>query len=125
MPARYFTVQEANALLDKVRPLVSEIMDARSQIVAAQPELWPVLEKSIGNGGSRKAGALIGQFEIIQRNVQQIEALGATVKDINSGLVDFLSHRDGREIYLCWRYDEPHLGYWHDLDAGFAGRQPL
>jgi hypothetical protein len=45
------------------------------------------------------------------------------IKDINSGLVDFLAQREGRDIYLCWQYGEDHIRHWHDLDAGFAGRQ--
>jgi hypothetical protein len=47
------------------------------------------------------------------------------LKDLNIGLLDFLSLRGGREIYLCWRYGEAEICYWHDLDAGYGGRQPL
>jgi hypothetical protein len=79
----------------------------------------------VGNGGSRKAGAVLADFEKIQRAVKAIEGLGLQLKDINTGLIDFLSERDGREVYLCWRFDEPRVAHWHDLDAGFAGRQPL
>ncbi len=125
MRARYFTAEEANALLPTLRPLVAALLEARRQIVEAQPELWPVLEKSVGNGGSQKAGELVAHFEKIQRNAKAIEALGVLIKDLNTGLLDFLSERDGREVYLCWRYDEPRVAHWHDLDAGLAGRQPL
>ena len=51
--------------------------------------------------------------------------MGIELKDINTGLVDFLAERDGRDVYLCWRYDEPTVAFWHDLEAGVAGRQPL
>jgi len=125
MRACYFTVAEANALLPTIRPLVAEMLRARQKIVEAQPELWPVLEKSVGNGGSQKAGEMLAHFEKIQRNAKAIEALGVLLKDLNVGLLDFLAERDGREVYLCWRYDEPHVAHWHDLEAGFAGRQPL
>jgi hypothetical protein len=104
---------------------MSAILAARQAIVDAQPELWPMLEKAIGNGGSQKAGALLAQFEIIQHNLRRLQALGIEVKDINHGLVDFPARRDDRDVYLCWRYDEPSITHWHDLDAGFAGRQPL
>lgn len=123
--ARYFTLEEANALLATLRPLMREVLAARQQIVAAEPALWPVLEKALGNGGSRKAGAMLQHFEVIQNGVRAIERLGLEVKDVNLGLVDFLAQRDGRDVYLCWRYDEPRITHWHDLDAGFAGRQPL
>lgn len=125
MPARYYTVEEANALLPSLRPIVGELLDARQRIVNAQPELWPVLEKAIGNGGSKKAGAVLADFEKIQQGVNAIEGMGLQLKDLNTGLVDFLSERDGRDVYLCWRFDEPRVAHWHDLDAGFAGRQPL
>jgi len=93
--------------------------------VDAQPELWPVLEKAVGNGGSDKASAVLVDFEIVDKNVKAITALGLELKDINSGLIDFLAERDGRDIYLCWRYNEPRVAHWHDLEAGFAGRKPL
>ncbi len=125
MPARYYTVEEANALLPSLRPIVKALLDARQRIVDAQPELWPMLEKAVGNGGSEKAGSVLADFEKVQRGVKAIEGMGLQLKDLNTGLIDFLSERDGREVYLCWRFDEPRVAHWHNLDAGFAGRQPL
>ena len=125
MANRYFTVEEANTALTSLRPLVAAMLAARERIVAAQPELWPVLEKAAGNGGSDKASAVLMDFEALRKSVKAIEAMGIELKDINTGLVDFLSERDGRDIYLCWKYDEPRVAFWHDLEAGFAGRQPL
>ncbi len=125
MPTRYFTLDEANALLPTLRPMVAALLDARQRIVDAQPELWPVLEKAVGNGGSAKATLVLTDFEIVDKNVKAITALGLEMKDINSGLIDFLAERDGREVYLCWRYNEPRVAHWHDLEAGFAGRKPL
>lgn len=125
MPTRYFTVEQANALLPTIRPMVAALLEARQRIVDVQPELWPVLEKAVGNGGSAKAAAVLTDFEIVDKNVKAITALGLEMKDVNSGLVDFLAERDGREVYLCWRYNEPKVAHWHDLEAGFAGRRPL
>ena len=125
MPNRYFTVAEANAALTALRPLVAAALEARAHIVAAQPALWPVLEKAAGNGGSDKATAVLVDFEMLRRCLKTIEGLGIVIKDVNTGLVDFLSERDGRDVYLCWRYDEPAVAFWHELEAGFGGRQPL
>ncbi len=125
MPKHYFTVEEANAALATLRPIVAAMLAARERIVAAQPELWPVLEKAAGNGGSEKASAVLMDFETVRRSAKTIEGMGIELKDINTGLVDFLSERDGRDVYLCWRYNEPKVAFWHDLEAGFAGRQPL
>ena len=125
MPNHYFTVEEANAALSVLRPIVAAMLTARGRIVAAQPDLWPVLEKAASNGGSDKASAVFFDFETVRRAAKTIERLGIELKDINTGLVDFLSERDGRDVYLCWRYDEPKVAFWHDLEAGFGGRQPL
>jgi hypothetical protein len=125
MTKRYFTVEEANAALTTLRPVVARMLEARQRIVDARPELWPVLEKAAGNGGSDKASAVLADFEQVQRSVKAIEQMGIELKDVNTGLVDFLAKRDGRDVYLCWRYDEPKVAHWHDLEAGFAGRQPL
>jgi hypothetical protein len=125
MSTRFFTPDEANALLPKVRQQVKEMLRARQRILDAQADLWPVLEKALGNGGSKKAGALVHAFDRIQRSVQAIQSLGVQVKDVNTGLVDFPSIREGRVVLLCWRYDEPEVAFWHDLEAGLAGRQPL
>jgi hypothetical protein len=125
MASRYFTVEEANALLPTLRPIVAAMLEARQRIVEAQPALLPVLEKAAGNGGSREATAVLADFEIVQESVRAIDELGLELKDINTGLLDFLAERDGRDVYLCWRFDEPRVAYWHDLEAGFAGRQPL
>jgi hypothetical protein len=57
--------------------------------------------------------------------IQQVQALGVLIKDARIGLLDFPAWRDGREVYLCWRYGEKSVAYWHDTDAGFSGRQPL
>ena len=126
MPARFFTIEEANGALPRLNELLEQLMQARRVIVEARPELWPVLKKSIGNGGSKKAGELLPQFERIQAAVAAIDAMGIVLKDPDAGLVDFLNRRpDGHEVYLCWRYGEKEVGFWHELNAGFAGRKSL
>ena len=122
---RYYTPEEANAALPEVREIVKTMLAARQRIVDAQPELWPVLEKAAGNGGSRKAGSVLADFEAVQRSVKALERMSIEIKDMNTGLIDFLGKREGRDVYLCWRYDEPSVAFWHDIEAGFAGRQPL
>ena len=122
---RYYTLEEANAALVTLRPLVGEILEIRQAILDVQPELEPVLQKIAGNGGGRVASQVVRQFERLQEIMQLIQESGVELKDLNTGLLDFLARREGRDIYLCWRYGEAEISYWHDLDAGFAGRQPL
>jgi len=121
--SHYFTPEEANALLVIIRPLVEEILEISTQISSRRPELIEVMEKARDNGGSRSGSQAALYFERLTELVAQVNQTGAQLKDVNSGLVDFLSMRDGREVFLCWRYGEPGVRYWHDLNAGFAGRQ--
>lgn len=120
---RLFNLEQANAALQIIRPMVQQILDIRRTILARQPEIWPVLEKAAGNGGNKVASQVEQEFERLDALVRQVEATGAILKDVNTGLVDFLSKHEGRQVYLCWQFDEDQVSYWHDLDAGFAGRQ--
>ena len=122
---KYFTPEEANQALPLVRALVVDVMQARAAIIKAQPELWPVLEKSIGNGGSKKAGELLHEFRRVENGIKSLQQIGCELKDMSIGLVDFPTLRDGREALLCWKYDEPEVAFWHDLQSGYAGRKRL
>jgi hypothetical protein len=121
----YFTVNEANAVVDTLRPWIKEILETRQRILDRMPEVWPAVNRSLGNGGNPIASAVDRDYRRIDVLYKQILATGVEVKDINTGLLDFLSLREGHEVYLCWRYDEKEILYWHELDAGFAGRTPL
>jgi hypothetical protein len=123
--AKHFTADEANQILPQVRTFIVQIMQARQAIVDARPELWPVLEKGIGNGGSKKAGEVLAEFKRVEDGVKNLQEMGIVIKDMSIGLIDFPALRDGREIWLCWKYDEPRVAYWHDLQSGYAGRQRI
>ena len=123
--AKYFTIEQANDALVLLKPIVAEILEIRQTILERQPEIWPSLQKAAGNGGGKVASQVALEFARLDELVRQIQASGAVLKDINMGLLDFPSLREGREIYLCWRYGEDSVQYWHDVDAGFAGRQLL
>jgi len=122
---RFFTLDEANATLALIHPLLGEIMEIRQAILEKQPEVWPVLAKAAGNGGSLAASQVEHEFSRLNQLVHRIQATGAVLKDLDLGLIDFPAQRNGREVYLCWKFGEDQIRYWHDLDSGFAGRQPL
>jgi len=122
---RYFTLQEANETLVTIRPLMDEVQTIRQKILAKQPEAWPAIEKSAGNGGNRALSNMIQDFEKLDALVHLIQDTGVLIKDINIGLLDFPALRDGREVYLCWQYGEGDIAFWHEVEAGFAGRQPI
>ena len=122
---QYFTLQEANAALEIIRPLMDEVQAIRQTILENQPEAWPAIEKSAGNGGNRALSNLVQDFEKLDALIHQIQDAGAQIKDINTGLLDFSALKNGREVYLCWQYGEDDIQYWHEVEAGFAGRQPI
>jgi hypothetical protein len=122
---RYFTPLEANQTLQILLPLMEEVLRIRADIVARRPDLWPAIQKSVGNGGNAELSRLFLNFDRLDKLVHRIQDLGIHIKDINTGLMDFPALHEGREVYLCWRYGEPHVEYWHDIEAGFAGRRPI
>jgi hypothetical protein len=123
--SHFFDREEANRLLRDVRPLVVQMLAMRQRVVEIRPDLEGTLLKAINNGGSHATGELLKAFEALKAAVDGIQAHGILVKDINRGLLDFPALRQGRVVLLCWQYDEPAIGYWHELDDGFAGRRPV
>ena len=125
MSTRYFSLDEARATLPQVKALMEQVQAARREILRVRPDALPAIEKAATNGGNKAAGELSMHAMRLEQGVKGILALGVTVKDIDAGLVDFLGLRNGREVYLCWRYGEEELAFWHELNTGFAGRHPL
>lgn len=122
---RYFTLPEANETLNSIRPLMDMIQDIRQAILKSQPDAWPAIEKSAGNGGNRALSEMVKDFEKLDTLIHQIQDLGILIKDINLVLLDFPALKDGREVYLCWKFGEGEIAFWHEVEAGFAGRQPI
>jgi len=122
---QYFSVAEANAALLVIKPLMAEIMRIRQDILSRQPEIWPVVQKAAGNGGSPLASKMALEFGRLDDYVHQILEMGVILKDLNIGLLDFPAWRDEHEVYLCWKFGEESVTFWHEVDDGFAGRQPL
>ena len=123
--SRYFTLGQANETLKTIRPLMEEVMSIRQRILATQPEAWSAIEKSAGNGGNPELSKRIFDFEKLDALVHKILDSGVQIKDINTGLLDFSAMRDGREVYLCWQHGEGDIAFWHEVDAGYAGRQSI
>ena len=123
--SHYFTLQEANEALNIIRPLMDEVQRIRQKILEKQPEAWPAIEKSAGNGGNRALSNMVQDFEKFDALVHRIQDTDVLIKDINTGLLDFPALRDGHEVYLCWQYGEEEIAFWHEVEAGYAGRQPI
>jgi len=130
VPHKFFTLAEATRTLPLVRRIVQDIMTvypnwkdlvARYELIAAQarPE-W---------GESKEQLDLKAQIDTVAGKInsylQELEQIGCEFKGFDEGLVDFHGRLDEREILWCWKQGEERIAHWHDLDAGFAGRQPI
>lgn len=132
MEPRYFTLEEANEALGEVRPLTEDLVGHRRALVELQERQAALVSRIAGNGGNVQPHELEEvqeQLDVevagIAECVARIHELGALVKDLDDGLVDFPARLEGEEILLCWRLGEDEIAFWHGLDEGFSGRKPL
>ena len=124
---KIFTVQEANALLPNVRTIVGKIQRAHQHLSRYREDAKKAADAAERGGGGFPDGvAYAAILTDLTVQLSELEALGVQLKDFERGLVDFPSLRDGRVVLLCWQLGEgDELEWWHDIDAGFAGRTPL
>ena len=124
---KIFTVQEANALLPEVRIIAGKIQRAHRKLSQFRDEAKEAAEAAEQGGGGMANGVVYATILTeLTTQMTELEALGVQLKDFERGLVDFPSLRDGRVVLLCWQLGEgDELEWWHDVDAGFAGRTPL
>jgi hypothetical protein len=121
---RHFTAEEANSLLPQIEPALRSLREARDRLTDA--ELHEALGTAAPTNGGGDPGREVGEaFLAVRARLAELTELGLVVRDIDRGLVDFPTIVDGREAYLCWQLDEDEVAYWHDLESGFGGRQPL
>lgn len=123
---RVFTIEEAQGLIPRLRRLLDKVSHERDRILALKPEIERARKNAeAGGGGSLTGPAYIKRLFEFSKAIKEIEVLGVVVKDFGRGLVDFPHERDGRIVFLCWKPDEEQIGWWHEVDTGFAGRLPL
>ena len=123
---RVFTLEQARNLMPRLRKLLARVSKEREALLDMRVEIDLAREKAPeGGGGSPLGPTYIAHLIAFSEAIQEIEYLGVHMKDLRTGLVDFPYDRDGRIVYLCWKPDEDEITWWHETDAGFAGRQPL
>ena len=121
---RHYTVDQANAALDWVAERLEKLRSAREQL--SDEEARAALgEAAPSNGGGAPGRVVSEAFLQLQRTLGELQAMEVVLRDLERGLVDFPALRDGEEVYLCWEAGESEIGFWHDIDAGYGGRQPL
>lgn len=131
--SRLFTLIEAESLLPEIEPALREAMETKPRFHAAETELQAYVHRINMIGGSLVNMQRVSELQSrrqaaaneLKTSLQKIQQLGVEVKDLDSGLVDFPTHYRGRLVYLCWKLGEEHIGFWHSVEAGFAGREPI
>jgi hypothetical protein len=123
---KYFTVEEANRLIPRIKALVEELRLGRRRLLNHRPIAEAMAHKATGNGGGGDAATYLTDYlRTFRGALAQLQDWGVVLKDLDRGLIDFPHWRGNREVYLCWEYGEEHIGYWHETDSGYSGRQPL
>jgi len=142
---QFFTLADANDQLSLLRELFERVMQLRAQLKTLYHRLenagHPPREEHLRGSSSlaRRTGEAApppvdvqrdlvlfrGLVETLREQVDEIQKTGCLIKDIEVGLVDWPARHHGREVFLCWKYGEPEVAWWHDVDAGFAGRRPV
>jgi hypothetical protein len=125
MSHRLFTLEEARAILPQVRLLVGRCHEILERVQAFGPQVKEFAEQAAHNSGGGAGTLYVEYLIVLQSYVSKIQGLGCLVKDLEAGLIDFPHLREGREVYLCWKQGEDDIQYWHEVDAGFAGRTRL
>jgi hypothetical protein len=121
---RHFTVEEANAEIERVGPMLETLRDAKAGLL--DDEAREALSEASPTNGGGDPGKQVGEaFLAVRRILVELTEAGIVVRDVDRGLIDFPAMRGGREVYLCWQLGEDRVAWWHDLESGFGGREPL
>jgi hypothetical protein len=124
MAKRHYTVAEANAALPWVLERIERLRSARVRLT--DEEVREALSEAAPMTGGGEPGRHVSEAFLDMRSaLGELQASEIVLRDLDRGLIDFPAQRDGREVYLCWEEGEDEVGYWHDLDSGYGGREPL
>lgn len=129
--ANYFTRAQAEALLPRLEASLREIQALRGELAQRESDLHDAHTRVASNGHTPldELTTLPTEIADLSRRIadqaREVAESGAIIKDLDTGLLDFLSLRDGREVFLCWRLGEERITWWHEIEAGLSGRQPL
>jgi hypothetical protein len=121
---RHYTVEQANAAIGWVRERIEKMRSAREQL--GDEDARAALSDAAPANGGGKPGLVVSEaFLELQSALRDLQEMEVVLRDLERGLIDFPALRDGREIYLCLEDGEDRIEYWHDIEAGYGGREPL
>ena len=139
---RFYDIDDANAALPELEVILETLAGQRAELVRLRDEVLAMRPDPEAGGAGRPRREptvaavaadelrlarlrMQGLVDQMAAGVARIEAMGITLRDIPDGLVDFPALVNGRQVWLCWKRGEPEVAFWHDLESGFSGRQPL
>ncbi len=125
MEKRFFTVEEARQLLPSLKELMGQVMVISHRLEEYREVVQELADSASSNTGGPEGTAYLDIVISLQSCLRQLQETGCVLKSLQDGLVDFPHLKEGREIYLCWKYGEEDIRFWHEVDEGFAGRTPL
>ena len=124
MHERHYSVEQANAAIGWVRERIERMRAAREQL--GDEEARAALSDAAPTNGGGQPGLVVSEAFLDLRNALiELNEMDIVLRDLERGLFDFPTLREGREVYLCLEDGEDEIGYWHDVEAGYGGRQPL
>ena len=121
---KHYTRDEARALLPEIRLSLKRLQQLRTDLVEHEQRLDPLLTPGRDLGGAT-VNAWVRSIADLQEILADFHRRQIQIKDLDRGLIDFPALMEGKEAFLCWKLDEPDIAFWHGLDAGYAGREPL
>jgi hypothetical protein len=120
-PKRRFTLAQANSALPLVRRIVGDIVKTHGLILRLQSEM----DRASGKEQAVTQGRLDQSVGKLEDYVDELSEVGCELKDYQVGLIDFVGRHEARDVYLCWKLGEETIAYWHEMNAGYTGRQPV
>jgi hypothetical protein len=121
---KHYTREEARALLPQIRDWLRELADRRERLAQHDQAVAHLMKSGEDRGGATVNNCL-RELAAIKAILREFDTREIQIKDLDRGLIDFPALREGREVFLCWELGENDIEYWHDLDTGYAGREPL
>jgi hypothetical protein len=133
---RYFTVDEVNRHVPELEEVFGRVIQIRAQLktlyrrldekrFAPSDEHFSVLIPGAPPDVVRDRASFKALVETLREDLARVHATGCVIKDVETGLVDWPARSDGRDIWLCWRYGEKEVAFWHDVETGFSDRRPV
>jgi hypothetical protein len=122
--SKHYTIEEARALLPSIRVWFDSVEAVQAHLSKLDVRLSSLSSSGDDVGGETVNSSIKAQAQL-QSLALEFASRGIQIKDLERGLIDFPAVRDGKEIFLCWEKGEDDIEFWHDIDSGFSGREPI